>query len=51
MDLLDQAPVVEQLEIAPDGHVRDAEIPRQVRDPDPAVLADAVEYQRLALAS
>ena len=45
-----QAAVVEQLEVAPDGHVRHAELADEIRDPDPAVLADAVEDVSLALA-
>ena len=43
--------VVEQLEVAADGHVGHAEIPGEVADPDAAVLPDALEDQRLALAS
>ena len=50
MDLLEQAALVEDLEVAPDGHVGDAELADEVGDPDRAVLADAVEDECLALA-
>ena len=50
MDLLEQPALVEDLEVAPDGHVRDAELAHEVGDPDRAVLADAIEDECLALA-
>ena len=49
VDLLEQAALVEDLEVAPDGHVRHAELAHEVGDADRAVLADAVEDQCLAL--
>ena len=49
MDLLEQPPLVEDLEVAPDGHVGDAELAHEVRDPDRAVFADAVEDEGLSL--
>ena len=50
VDLLEQPALVEDLEVAPDGHVRHAELADEVGDADGAVLADAVEDERLALA-
>ena len=50
VDLLEQAALVEDLEVAPDGHVRDAELADEVGDADRAVLADAVEDECLTLA-
>ena len=50
MDLLEQPALVEDLEVAPNGHVRDAELAHEVGDADRAVLADAVEDEGLALA-
>ncbi len=50
MDLLDEPLVRQQLEVPPDRHVRDRELADQVGHPDAAVLADAVEDVRLALA-
>ena len=49
VDLLEQAPLVEDLEVAADGHVRHAELAHEVGDPHGPVLADAFEDQRLAL--
>ena len=49
MDLLEQASIVEDLEVATDGHVGDAELAHEVGDPDRAVLADAIEDEGLAL--
>ena len=49
MDLLEQAALVEDLEVAADGHVGDAELAHEVGDADRAVLADPVEDERLAL--
>ena len=49
VDLLEQSPLVEDLEVAPDGHVGDAELAHEVGDPDRAVLAHAVEDEGLAL--
>ena len=50
MDLLEQPALVEDLEVAADGHVRDAELAHEIGDADRAVLADAVEDEGLALA-
>ena len=50
VDLLEQAVVVEDLEVAADRHVRHAELAREVGDPDGAALADPVEDECLALA-
>ena len=50
VDLLEQPALVEDLEVAPDGHVRHAELADEVGDADRAVLADAIEDERLALA-
>ncbi len=50
MDLLEQPALVEDLEVAPDRHVRHAELADEVGDPDRTVLADAIEDERLALA-
>ena len=50
VDLLEQAALVEDLEVAPDGHVRHAELAHEVGDPDGAVLADPIEDQGLSLA-
>ena len=49
--LLEEPLLVEDLEVAADGHVRDLELADEVRDPDRADLADAIQDQRLALAS
>ena len=49
VDLLEQAALVEDLEVAPDGHVGHAELAHEVGDADGAVLADAIEDERLAL--
>ena len=49
VDLLEQPALVEDLEVAADGHVRDAELAHEVGDADRAVLADAVEDEGLAL--
>ena len=49
VDLLEQAALVEDLEVAADGHVRHAELAHEVGDADRAVLADAVEDECLAL--
>ena len=48
--LLEQAAVVEQLQVAPDGHIRHAQLAGEVRYTDSTVLADALQDQRLALA-
>ena len=50
MDLLEQPALVEDLEVAADGHVGDAELAHEVGDADRAVLADAIEDECLALA-
>ena len=50
VDLLQQPVLVEDLEVAPDGHVGDAELARKLGDADRAGLADPVEDERLALA-
>ena len=50
VDLLEQPALVEDLEVAADGHVGHAELADEVGDPDRAVLADAIEDERLALA-
>ena len=50
MDLLEEAALVEDLEVAPHGHVGDAELADEVRDADGAGLADALEDQGLPLA-
>ncbi len=50
MDLLEQAALVEDLEVAANGHVGDAELAHEVGDADRAVLADAIEDECLALA-
>ena len=49
VDLLEDALVVEDLEVAPDGHVRHAELADEVGDADGALLPDPVEDDRLAL--
>ena len=49
VDLLEQPALVEDLEVATDGHVGDAELAHEVGDPDRAVLADAIEDECLAL--
>ena len=49
VDLLEQAAVVEQLEVAADSHVGDAEVPGELANADAAVLADALQDQGLAL--
>ncbi len=50
MDLLDQAPLVEQLHVPADGHVRDPQVPDEVGHPHAAILTDAIEDIGLALA-
>ena len=50
MDLLEQAALVEDLEVAADGHVGHAELAHEVGDAHGAVLAHAVEDERLTLA-
>ncbi len=50
MDLLDEALIVELLEVAADGHVGDAELADQVGDAHAAISADPLEDERLALA-
>ena len=50
VDLLEQAALVEDLEVAPDGHVGHAELAHEVRDAHGAVLAHAVEDECLTLA-
>ena len=49
VDLLEEAVLVEDLEVAPDRHVGDPEVSRKVGDPDGARLADPIEDHRLAL--
>ena len=51
VDLLEQAALVEDLEVAPDGHVGDAELAHEVGHADRAVLAHAIEDERLPLPS
>ena len=51
VDLLEQPALVEDLEVAADGHVGHAELAHEVGDPDRAVLADPVEDECLALPS
>ena len=51
VDLLEQPALVEDLEVAPDGHVRHAELADEVGDTDRAVLADPVEDECLTLPS
>ena len=50
VDLFEQAAVVEQLQVAPDGHIRHAQLAGEVRYTDSTVLADALQDQCLALA-
>ena len=50
MDLLDQPALVEDLQVAPDGHVRHAEFTDEVGDAYGPVFAHAVEDERLSLA-
>ena len=50
MDLLEQAALVEDLEVAADGHVGHAELAHEVGDADGPVLAHAIEDERLTLA-
>ena len=50
VDLLEQTALVEDLEVATDGHVGHAELAHEVGDPHGAVLAHAVEDERLTLA-
>ena len=50
VDLLDEPLVGEQLEVAPDRHVRHAQLADEVGHPDAAVLAHPVEDVGLALA-
>jgi hypothetical protein len=47
--LLDEPAVVEKLEVAPDRHVRDAELADEVGDAHRAVLTDAFQDPSLAL--
>ena len=49
VDLLEQAALVEDLEVAADGHVGHAELADQVGDADGPVLADALEDEGLTL--
>jgi multiple sugar transport system substrate-binding protein len=51
VDLLDEAALVEELEIPPDGHVRDAELAGEIDDPDGALGPDAIEDEREPLAT
>ena len=41
--LLEQAALVQDLQVAPDRHVRDAQLADEVGHPDAAILADALE--------
>jgi hypothetical protein len=50
MDFLDQAALVEELQIAPDGHIRDAERTHQIGYPYGTLLAHALKNQSLPLA-
>ena len=50
MDLLEQPALVEDLEVAPDGHVGHAELAHEVGDPHGPVLAHAIEDECLTLA-
>ena len=49
MDLLQEAALVEDLEVAAHRHVGHAELADEVRDADRSVLADAIQDERLAL--
>ena len=49
MNLDQQAPLVKGLEVAPDRHVRHAELPHEIRDADGPALANAPEDEVLAL--
>ncbi len=49
MDLLEQTALVEDLEVAADGHVGHAQLAHEVGDADRPVLADAIEDEGLAL--
>ena len=49
MDLLEQPALIEDLEIAANGHVGDAELAHEVGHTDRAVFADAIEDECLAL--
>jgi hypothetical protein len=49
VDLLQEAALVEQLEIAPNRHVRDAQVANEVGDPYRAVLANPIHDHRLPL--
>ena len=51
VDLLEEAVLVEDLEVAPDGHVRHAEVARELGHADGTGLADALEDEGLALTS
>ena len=50
VDLLDQAALVEDLEVASNGHVRHAEFADEIGDAHGPVLAHAIEDERLTLA-
>ncbi len=50
MHLLQEPAIAEDLQVAPDRHVGDAELAGQLRDPDRTVLADPLEDPGLALA-
>jgi hypothetical protein len=49
MDLLEQTALIEDLEIAADGHVGDAELAHKVCHTDRAVLSDTIKDECLAL--
>ena len=49
MDLLEQTALIEDLEIAANGHVGDAELAHEVGHTDRAVFAHTIEDECLAL--
>ena len=49
MDLFEQATIVQHLEIAANRHVRDAECPHEIGNPNGSVLTDTIEDECLAL--
>jgi hypothetical protein len=51
MDLLEQTPPIQDLEVATNGHVRHAEIANEIGDAHATLLAHALKDQVLAQTS
>ena len=49
MDLLEEAALVEKLQVAPDGHVRNAQLAHEIGHADAALLPNPIEDERLPL--